>query len=174
MVKIDTPPMDTDDIRNPNDFRAGLGAGREQWIGDEPFPPHKYTEDEVVFIFGDMSGADVDEDTAFDGFLQWVKWELQSEKIEQEQELYRHKVIAFQGVQYAMSDIAYHSSEASITEEYPPKMLEQLENMGLKVGDEFPIITIQVYTALRSRNPTFTRKSFSAGDDMWDELGDLL
>jgi hypothetical protein len=118
-----------------------------------------------------MHGNDVDEDSAFDGFLQWVKWELQSEKIEQEQPLYRHKVILFQGVQYAMSDIAYHSNESIITEDMHPIMLEML---GLKVGDSFSMITIQVYTALRSRNPTHTRKSFSAGDDMWDELGDLL
>ena len=137
-------------------------------------PPHKYTEDEVIFVFGDMYGRDVDEDTAFGGFLQWVKWELQSEKIGQEQPLYRHKVITFQGVQYANSDIAYNSSEAEITEDFPPEMLETLEGLGFKIGDEYPIIGIQVYTALRTRNPTFSRKSFTAGEDMWDELADLL
>ena len=169
-ITIDIPPKDTDDIRNPNDYRMGMDADRKVKYLSE-LPPHKYTEDEVLFFFGDMHGNDVDEDSAYDGFLQWVKWELQSEKIEQEQPLYRHKVILFQGMQYAMSDISYHSNESTITEDMHPMMLEML---GLEVGDSYPIITIGVYTALRTRNPTFSRKSFTAGEDMWDELADLI
>ena len=74
-------------------------------------------------------------------------------------------------MQYAMSDISYRSNESIITEDMHPTMLEML---GLEVGDSYPIITIGVYTALRTRNPTFSRKSFTAGEDMWDELADLI
>lgn len=151
------------------DFRQDMDAGRMQW-GDEPFPPHKYSKDELIIVYGDMSMNELDEE-AFDGFLHWVLEELQSEKEKQKQPLYRHKVIMLQGKQWMDSDIDYHSAEGVISEEMP---LEMRERYNLTVGDRMPMINIGIYTALRTRNPGFTRKSFSAGEDMWDELGDLL
>ena len=151
------------------DFRLGMDAGRDvEHLSD--LPPHKYTSDEIVIVYGDMQLNELDEN-AFDGWMKWVWDELNAEKAKQEQPLFRHKVFMLQGIQFAEVDIQYKSDESLVSEDFPEKMREEY---GLSVGDTFPSILIGIYTALRSRNPTYTRKSFSAGDDMWDELGDLL
>ena len=151
------------------DFRMGMDVGRDvEHLSD--LPPHKYTADEIVIVYGDMQLNELDED-AFDGWLKWVWDELNAEKAKQEQPLFRHKVFMLQGIQYANCDITYKSNESVVSEDFPTNMRDEF---GLKVGDTYPSFLIGIYTALRSRNPTYTRKSFSAGDDMWDELGDLL
>ena len=156
-------------VREEIDFRQGMDVGRDvEHLS--PLPAHKYTADEIVIVYGDMQLNELDED-AFDGWMKWVWDELVAEKAKQEQPLFRHKVFMLQGLQWADVDIQYRSNESVITEDMNPKMLEML---GCEVGDTYPSILIGIYTALRSRNTTYTRTSFSAGDDMWDELGDLL
>lgn len=151
------------------DYRGGMDIGRDV-LHLSDMPPHRYTSDEVIVVYGDSRGNTVNED-AFDGFLHWVWNELNAEKVKQEQPLFRHKVILIQSIPNADSDIQYMSNEVVVTDEMPKELRDEY---GLEVGDEYSMIVMGVYTALRSRNPTHTRKSFSAGDDMWDELGDLL
>ena len=158
-------------MKAETDFRQGMDFGRQvKGATDFNEIPHKYSVDEIVVVYGDTQLNELDED-AYDGWLKWVGDELVAEKAKQEQPLFRHKVFMLQGIQWADVDIKYKSSISKVSEDFPEKMREEL---GLEVGDEYPSVVIGIYTAMRSRNPTYTRKSFSAGDDMWDELGDLL
>lgn len=152
------------------DFRLeGMDVGREVEHKSE-LPPHKYTADEIIIVYGDSQHNELNEG-AFEGWLKWVWDELNAEKAKQEQPLFRHKVFMLQGIQWANTDIEYQSHDTVVSEDFPHRMREEYD---IEVGDSFPSILIGIYTALRSRNPTYTRISFSAGDDMWDELGDLL
>ena len=150
-----------------NDFRAGLDCGREVY-GEENLNPHKYKADEIEVIYGDMVLNELDED-AFDGFLKWFWDELILEKEKQQQPLFRHRVFLIQGIQYADSDVIYKSSTIKIDGDAPAFITK-----GFDVGDDVEVLLLSVYTALRSRNLEYTRLSFSADEDMWDEMGDLL
>ena len=149
------------------DYRQGLDCGREV-IGEENLSPHKYRGNEIEVLYGDMALNELDE-TAFDGFLKWFWDELLKEKDKQEQPLYRHRVFLIQGIQYADSDVIYKSSNITIDDNAPAIITKDYD-----VGDNVETLVIGVYTSLRSRNPEYTRLSFSADEDMWDEMGDLL
>jgi hypothetical protein len=149
------------------DFRLGMDVGREVH-GRKDLFPHKYTADEIEIIYGDMSLNELDDD-AFEGFLKWFWDELMDEKVKQQQPLFRHKVFLLQGLQWVDVDVEYKSSITTIPEDAPAFI-----SKDYKVGDEVKMLKLGLYTAIRSRNPEYTRLSFSAGEDMWDELGDLL
>ena len=149
------------------DFRGPMDCGRVV-EGREHLYPHKYTADEIEIVYGDMSMNELDE-TAFGGFLKWFWDELINEKTKQQQPLFRHKVFLLQGVQWVDSDVEYKSAISAIPEDAPAFITK-----NYKVGEEVEMLLLSIYTAIRSRNPEYTRLSFSAGEDMWDEMGDLL
>jgi len=155
------------------DFREGLDVGREVWEENFEMPPHTYTKDQVLRIYGDAKTMkDIGED-AYDGFLKWFLDELEQEKDKQQQPLYRHAIIAIEGRQWCDYDVQYRQSKITVNEENIEDV-KRISKEPVEIGDKIPSIHFYLYTAIRVRNPTFTRLSFSAGEDMWDELADLL
>tara|TARA_B100000214_G_scaffold176253_1_gene126688 strand:- start:13260 stop:13736 length:477 start_codon:yes stop_codon:yes gene_type:complete len=156
------------------DFREGLDVGREVSNGENfEMPPHTYTKDQVLRIYGDAKTMkDIGED-AYDGFLKWFLDELEQEKDKQQQPLYRHAIIAIEGRQWCDYDVQYRQSKITVNEENIEDV-KRISKEPVEIGDKIPSIHFYLYTAIRVRNPTFTRLSFSAGEDMWDELADLL
>ncbi len=156
------------------DFREGLDVGREVSNGDNfEMPPHTYTKDQVLRIYGDAKTMkDIGED-AYNGFLKWFLDELEQEKDKQQQPLYRHAIIAIEGRQWCDYDVQYRQSKITVNEENIEDV-KRISKEPVEIGDKIPSIHFYLYTAIRVRNPTFSRLSFSAGDDMWDELADLL
>tara|TARA_Y100001938_G_scaffold80878_1_gene111571 strand:+ start:141 stop:617 length:477 start_codon:yes stop_codon:yes gene_type:complete len=156
------------------DFREGLDVGREVSNGENfEMPPHTYTKDQVLRIYGDAKTMkDIGED-AYDGFLKWFLDELEQEKEKQKQPLYRHAIIAIEGRQWCDYDVQYRQSKITVNEENIEDV-KRISKEPVEIGDKIPSIHFYLYTAIRVRNPTFTRLSFSAGEDMWDELADLL
>ena len=149
------------------DFRGPMDCGRVV-EGREDLYPHKYTADEIEITYGDTELNELDE-TAFDGFIKWFWDELIDEKASQQQPLFRHRVFLLRGVQWVDSDVEYKSSITTIPEDAPPFIKKDYE-----IGETVEVLLLSIYTAIRSRNPEYTRLSFSAGEDMWDEMGDLL
>ena len=41
-------------------------------------------------------------------------------------------------------------------------------------GTEISILMLTWYSAIRSRNPVFTKESFTMNEHSWDELSDIL
>ena len=156
------------------DFREGLDVGREVSNGENfEMPPHTYTKDQVLRIYGDAKTMeDIGED-AYNGFLKWFLDELEQEKDKQQQPLYRHAIIAIEGRQWCDYDVQYRQSKITVNEENIEDV-KRISKEPVEIGDKIPSIHFYLYTAIRVRNPTFTRLSFSAGEDMWDELADLL
>ena len=156
------------------DFREGLDVGREVSNGENfEMPPHTYTKDQVLRIYGDAKTMkDIGED-AYNGFLKWFLDELEQEKDKQQQPLYRHAIIAIEGRQWCDYDVQYRQSKITVNEENIEDV-KRISKEPVEIGDKIPSIHFYLYTAIRVRNPTFSRLSFSAGDDMWDELADLL
>ena len=156
------------------DFREGLDVGREVSNGENfEMPPHTYTKDQVLRIYGDAKTMkDIGED-AYNGFLKWFLDELEQEKDKQQQTLYRHAIVAIEGRQWCDYDVQYRQSNITVNEENIEDV-KRISKEPVEIGDKIPSIHFYLYTAIRVRNPTFTRLSFSAGEDMWDELADLL
>tara|TARA_B100000287_G_C20614782_1_gene773573 strand:- start:822 stop:1325 length:504 start_codon:yes stop_codon:yes gene_type:complete len=165
------------------DFREGLDVGREVSNGENfEMPPHTYTKDQVLRIYGDArnkeeiyweSNVNLIGEDAYDGFLKWFLDELEREKDKQQQPLYRHAIIAIEGRQWCDYDVQYRQSKITVNEENIEDV-KRISKEPVEIGDKIPSIHFYLYTAIRVRNPTFTRLSFSAGEDMWDELADLL
>ena len=156
------------------DFREGLDVGREVSNGENfEMPPHTYTKNQVLRIYGDAKTMEDISEDAYDGFLKWFLDELEQEKDKQQQSLYRHAIIAIEGRQWCDYDVQYRQSKISVNEENFEDV-KRISKEPVEMGDEVPSIHFYLYTGIRIRNPTFTRLSFSAGEDMWDELADLL
>ena len=54
-------------------------------------------------------------------------------------------------------------------EETSDKIRNKYEN-----GTEISILMLTWYSAIRSRNPVFTKKSFTINEHTWDEISDIL
>ena len=54
-------------------------------------------------------------------------------------------------------------------EESSDKMRNKYEN-----GTDISVLMLTWYSAIRSRNPVFTKKSFSMNEHAWDEISDIL
>ena len=91
-------------------------------------------------------------------FCQWFLKELLKEKTGD----FRHEVIEITAKPYMGSDVTYRSHKGTWSEKYS----------STKVIKD--TLTISLYSAMRIRNPVFSRMSFTANEHMWDELGDLL
>lgn len=151
-------------IMGVRDYRLGHEVGRTQY-GSWDTTPKQYNENEITITYWDMQGQPLDE-AAFDGFLAWFVDELKKEKGEN---LYRHQEILIVGGQYMDSDVQYQAHDGVIDEQAPQELKDRYG-----VGASVKTMMIMLYTAIRCRNNTFTRESFSTGESMWDELGDLL
>ena len=157
-------------MRKTRDYRQGVGTGSRLYSGEnyEPYS-HMHMANEIHVIYGNITtGAELDE-TAYDGFLKWVWSELYEEKRKQQQPLFRHQVILLTGMQDVDADITYRSTEIVIDADAPPYITKDFD-----IGEHVRVIVIGIYTAIRGRNPEFTRESFTAGEDMWDEMADML
>ena len=153
------------------DYREGHETGRQ--VNEEYIKtmcekmPKKYALEHLELTYENMDGEETDE-RAFDGFLKWVFDELVKEK--GTDNLFRHKHITLRGVQYVNYDI---DAEPMIDEKKTVYEADKLVTYTSRGS-----IVIKIYTAARGRNTrirpvpkeAFSRKVFSAGEGMWDEL----
>jgi len=58
---------------------------------------------------------------------------------------------------------------SGIDEESADKIRDKYEN-----GTEISVLVLTWYSAIRSRNPVFTKESFSMNEHAWDEISDIL
>ena len=58
---------------------------------------------------------------------------------------------------------------SEIDEESAGKIRDKYEN-----GTEISVLVLTWYSAIRSRNPVFTKESFSMNEHAWDEISDIL
>jgi len=153
------------------DWREGHETGRQ--VNEEYIKkmcdkmPKKYALEHLVLTYEKMVGGETDEHE-FDGFLKWVFDELVKEK--GSDSLFRHKHITLRGVQFVDYDM---DVEPIIDEKKTVYKAGRLVNYTSRGS-----IIINIYTAVRGRNTrirpvpkeAFSRKVFSAGEGMWDEI----
>lgn len=58
---------------------------------------------------------------------------------------------------------------SEIEEESADKIRDKYEN-----GTEISVLMLTWYSAIRSRNPVFTKESFTMNEHAWDEISDIL
>ena len=154
------------------DWREGHEAGRQV---DEEYirkmcekMPKKFELQHLDIRYERMDGEETDENE-FDGWLKWVFDELVKEK--GEDRLFRHKHIVLRGVQFVNYDMNVVPEIDDKKTVYEAGKLVSYTSRGR--------IYIDIYTAARRRNTpmgqptrkdTYSRKLFSAGDGMWDEI----
>lgn len=154
------------------DWREGHEAGRQV---DEEYirkmcekMPKKFELQHLDIRYERMDGEETDENE-FDGWLKWVFDELVKEK--GEDRLFRHKHIVLRGVQFVNYDMNVVPEIDDKKTVYDAGKLVSYTSRGR--------IYIDIYTAARRRNTpmgqqtrkdTYSRKLFSAGDGMWDEI----
>ena len=139
-----------------NDFTLD-GNTEKKVFNFENTPTKRYKLSNVKFNIGEtmfhnfhMEGHENHNQS----FCQWFLAELLKEKTGD----FRHEVIEITAKPYMFQDVSYKSHSKST---------------GAN-GHSKDTLTIILYSAMRIRNPIFSRMSFTANEHMWDELGDLL
>jgi len=93
---------------------------------------------------------------------------------------FRNHVILVDVQPWLGADVIMDRKVFTISDELTDLMSETDEDTAKKVkekyevGDEISVLMLTWYSAIRSRNPIFTKKSFSINDHAWDEIADIL
>ncbi len=93
---------------------------------------------------------------------------------------FRNHVILVDVKPWLDADVIMDRKVLTVSDELTNLMSETDEDTAKKVkekykdGDEISVLMLTWYSAIRSRNPVFTKKSFSINDHAWDEIADIL
>lgn len=93
---------------------------------------------------------------------------------------FRNHVILVNVKPWLGADVIMDRQVFTVNDELTNLMTETDEDTANKVkakyndGDEISVLMLTWYSAIRSRNPVFTKKSFSINEHAWDEIADIL
>ena len=140
---------------------------------------HNHISWEDVLIEYDNNPSDIRGHDQGIGFGTWCMGQLLEIKKKNGSD-FRNHVILVDVKPWLGADVIMDRQVFTVNDELTKLMTETDEDTANKVkakykdGDEISVLMLTWYSANRSRNPVFTKKSFSINEHAWDEIADIL